>query len=87
MFVRGHGTADRRQLPPRGNGIAAVADADIINVTVLDDAQVHDVILGEDGLARNANRHGDAIHSTIATARPSNWPHSSGDGIHVVDAW
>ncbi|MFN8089793.1 MAG: NAD(P)-dependent oxidoreductase [Mycobacterium sp.] len=70
------------------SSIAAVADADIISVTVLDDAQVRDVILGEDGLARNA-KPGTviAIHSTIRDGTAVELAAQlEGDGIHVVDA-
>lgn len=70
------------------SSIAAVAEADVISVTVLDDAQVRDVILGEDGLARNA-KPGTviAIHSTIRDGTAVELAAElEGDGIHVVDA-
>jgi 3-hydroxyisobutyrate dehydrogenase-like beta-hydroxyacid dehydrogenase len=64
------------------------ASSDIIGVTVLDDAQVREVIAGENGLARHAGPGTViAIHSTIcdhtaielaAQLRPA--------GIHVIDA-
>ena len=48
------------------DGIADVAEADVISVTVLNDEQVRDVIAGEQGLARFV-KPGTviAIHSTI----------------------
>jgi 3-hydroxyisobutyrate dehydrogenase-like beta-hydroxyacid dehydrogenase len=64
------------------------AASDIISVTVLDDAQVRDVILGENGLARHA-KPGTviAIHSTIS---PATAVEVAGElkpeGIHVIDA-
>lgn len=70
------------------DGIAAVAEADVISVTVLDDAQVRGVILGEDGLARNA-KPGTviAIHSTIGDSTAAELAAElEGDGIHVIDA-
>jgi len=68
--------------------IAEVAAADVISVTVLDDTQVRRVILGEDGLARNA-KPGTviAIHSTIRdTTAAELAAQLAGDGIHVIDA-
>lgn len=70
------------------SSIAAVAEADVISVTVLDDAQVRGVILGEDGLACNA-KPGTviAIHSTIRDSTAVELAAQlAGDGIHVVDA-
>lgn len=70
------------------SSIAEVAEADVISVTVLDDAQVRDVILGEDGLARNA-KPGTviAIHSTIRDGTAVELAAQlEDDGIHVVDA-
>ena len=66
--------------------IAEVADADIISITVLDDAQVREVISGEGGLAAHA-KPGTiiAIHSTISDTTAVELaqelkPH----GIHIV---
>lgn len=65
--------------------VAEVAAADVISVTVLDDAQVRDVVTE---LARHASRDTViAIHSTIADSTAAELaadfaPH----GIHVVDA-
>jgi len=70
------------------DSIAAVAQADVISVTVLDDRQVREVILGEGGLARNA-KPGTviAIHSTIRdTTAVDLAVQLEGDGIHVIDA-
>lgn len=70
------------------DSVAAVAEADVISVTVLDDEQVRDVILGEGGLARNA-KPGTviAIHSTIRDTTASELAAQlEGDGIHVIDA-
>lgn len=70
------------------DSVAAVAEADVISVTVLDDTQVRDVILGADGLARNA-KPGTviAIHSTIGdTTAVELAAQLAGDGIHVIDA-
>ena len=49
------------------DSVADVAVADVISVTVLNDAQVRDVVAGEQGLARYA-KPGTviAIHSTIS---------------------
>ncbi len=70
------------------DSVSAVADADIISVTVLDDDQVRDVILGPNGLARNA-KPGTviAIHSTISDSTAVELADQlQGNGIHVVDA-
>ena len=68
------------------DSVADVAAADIISVTVLDDAQVREVV-GE--LAANA-KPGTviAIHSTISpTPARSSWPDElEPQGIHIVDA-
>lgn len=64
------------------------ANADIISVTVLDDAQVRDVVAGEDGIARYA-RPGTivAIHSTISdTTAVELAEQLAPEGIHVIDA-
>ena len=57
------------------DSVADVAAADIISVTVLNDAQVREVV-GE--LAAHA-KPGTviAIHSTISPTPPSSWPNSS----------
>lgn len=68
--------------------LAEVADADIISVTVFDDAQVREVITGNDGLAAHA-KPGTiiAIHSTI---KDSTAVELAGEleakGIHIADA-
>lgn len=73
--------------------VADVAEADIISVTVLDDAQVRDVILGDttgsDGGLASRAKPGTiiAIHSTISDSTAVELamqlaPH----GIHVIDA-
>jgi 3-hydroxyisobutyrate dehydrogenase-like beta-hydroxyacid dehydrogenase len=70
------------------DSVADVAAADIISVTVLDDAQVREVVTGEHGLARHA-KPGTiiAIHSTISDRTAADLarelaPHE----IHVIDA-
>jgi 3-hydroxyisobutyrate dehydrogenase-like beta-hydroxyacid dehydrogenase len=70
------------------DSVADVAAADIISVTVLDDAQVREVITGEGGLARNA-KPGTviAIHSTISDTTAVELANElKPQGIHVVDA-
>lgn len=70
------------------DSVADIAAADIISITVLDDAQVREVITGEDGLARHA-KPGTiiAIHSTVSDSTAADLarelkPHD----IHVIDA-
>jgi 3-hydroxyisobutyrate dehydrogenase-like beta-hydroxyacid dehydrogenase len=70
------------------DNLADVAKADVISVTVLNDAQVHDVIAGEDGLARHA-KPGTiiAIHSTISDTTAVELARQlRSDDIHVIDA-
>ena len=66
------------------DSVADVAAADIISVTVLDDAQVREVV-GE--LAANA-KPGTviAIHSTISDTAPELARELKPQGIHIVDA-
>ncbi len=66
-------------------GIAGVAAADIISITVLDDAQVREVVAE---LARHASPGTViAIHSTIADATAAELAEELGPkGIHVIDA-
>jgi 3-hydroxyisobutyrate dehydrogenase-like beta-hydroxyacid dehydrogenase len=68
--------------------LAEVADADIISVTVLNDAQVREVITGEGGLASHA-KPGTviAIHSTISHITAVELAQELGPlGIHIADA-
>lgn len=73
--------------------VADVAEADIISVTVLDDEQVRDVILGDNtggdgGLASRA-KPGTiiAIHSTISDSTAVELATQlAPNGIHVIDA-
>ncbi len=70
------------------DGVADVATADVISVTVLDDDQVRDVIAGEQGLARFA-KPGTviAIHSTISDTTAIELARQlEPEGIHIVDA-
>lgn len=70
------------------DSLADVAAADIISVTVLDDAQVREVITGKDGLARNA-KPGTiiAIHSTISDSTAVDLARELRPrDIHVIDA-
>ncbi|WP_176358124.1 NAD(P)-dependent oxidoreductase [Mycobacterium persicum] len=79
-FVEGGATA--------AASLAEVADADIISVTVLDDAQVRSVIVGADGLAAHA-KPGTiiAIHSTISDTTAVELARQLGpQGVYVVDA-
>ena len=66
-------------------GIAGVAAADIISITVLDDAQVREVVAE---LARHASPGTViAIHSTTADATAAELAEELGPkGIHVIDA-
>ena len=70
------------------DSVADVAKADIISVTVLNDAQVRDVIAGENGLARFAKRGTViAIHSTISETTAEELARQlQPEGIHIVDA-
>ncbi len=71
-----------------GSVAQVAAAADIISVTVLDDAQVRDVVASENGLARHA-RPGTiiAIHSTISDTTAVELATQLGSqGIHVIDA-
>jgi 3-hydroxyisobutyrate dehydrogenase-like beta-hydroxyacid dehydrogenase len=79
-FVEGGATA--------AGSLAEVADADIISVTVLNDAQVREVITGEGGLASHA-KPGTiiAIHSTIShTTAVELAEELKPQGIHIADA-
>jgi 3-hydroxyisobutyrate dehydrogenase-like beta-hydroxyacid dehydrogenase len=79
-FVEGGATA--------AGSLAEVADADIISITVLNDAQVRDVITGDGGLASHA-KPGTiiAIHSTIShTTAVELARELKPQGIHVADA-
>ncbi|KZS57772.1 NAD(P)-dependent oxidoreductase [Mycobacterium ostraviense] len=79
-FVEGGATA--------AASLAEVADADIISVTVLDDAQVRSVIVGADGLAAHA-KPGTiiAIHSTISDTTAVELARQlEPQGVYVVDA-
>jgi 3-hydroxyisobutyrate dehydrogenase-like beta-hydroxyacid dehydrogenase len=79
-FVEGGATA--------AASVAEVADADIISVTVFDDAQVREVITGESGLASRA-KPGTiiAIHSTISDGTAAELAEELKPlGIHLVDA-
>ena len=79
-FVDGGATAAAR--------VADVADADIISITVLDDAQVREVITGDDGLASHA-KPGTiiAIHSTISDTTAVDLARElKPRGVHIVDA-
>jgi 3-hydroxyisobutyrate dehydrogenase-like beta-hydroxyacid dehydrogenase len=70
------------------DSIEDVAKADVISVTVLNDEQVHDVIAGENGLARYA-KPGTiiAIHSTISDTTAVELSRQlQPEGIHIVDA-
>lgn len=70
------------------DSIADVGAADIISVTVVDDAQVREVITGEDGLARHV-KPGTiiAIHSTISDSTAVDLARELAPrGIHVIDA-
>lgn len=79
-FVEGGATA--------AASVADVADADIISITVLNDAQVREVITGDDGLAAHA-KPGTiiAIHSTISHTTAVDLARElKPQGIHIVDA-
>ncbi|SOJ57382.1 putative oxidoreductase [Mycobacterium simulans] len=68
--------------------IAEVADADVISITVFNDAQVREVITGDDGLAAHA-KPGTivAIHSTISDTTAVELAREfKPQGIHIVDA-
>ncbi|SON60609.1 putative oxidoreductase [Mycobacterium simulans] len=68
--------------------IAEVADADVISITVFNDAQVREVITGDDGLAAHA-KPGTivAIHSTISDITAVELAREfKPQGIHIVDA-
>jgi 3-hydroxyisobutyrate dehydrogenase-like beta-hydroxyacid dehydrogenase len=70
------------------DSVADVAGADIISVTVLDDAQVRDVITGENGLARYV-KPGTiiAVHSTISDTTAVELARElEPENIHVIDA-
>ncbi|OBK48475.1 NAD(P)-dependent oxidoreductase [Mycobacterium kubicae] len=69
-------------------GLADVARADIISVTVLNDQQVREVITGQDGLAAHA-KPGTviAIHSTIDHTTAEELARDlEPRGVHVIDA-
>ncbi|GAB7141503.1 NAD(P)-dependent oxidoreductase [Mycobacterium riyadhense] len=79
-FVDGGATA--------AGSVAEVADADVISITVFDDAQVRQVITGDDGLAAHA-KPGTiiAIHSTISDTTAVELAREfQPQGIHIVDA-
>ncbi|WP_421844025.1 NAD(P)-dependent oxidoreductase [Mycobacterium sp.] len=68
--------------------VADVAAADIISITVLDDAQVREVVTGDGGLATHA-KPGTiiAIHSTISDTTAVDLAQQlKPRGIHIVDA-
>jgi 3-hydroxyisobutyrate dehydrogenase-like beta-hydroxyacid dehydrogenase len=70
------------------SSLAEVADADLISITVLNDAQVRDVITGDGGLAAHA-KPGTviAIHSTIShTTAVELAEELEPQGIHIADA-
>ena len=76
------------QGPTSGKLLKSVAEADIISITVLDDAQVREVISGEGGLAAHA-KPGTiiAIHSTIShTTAVELARELEPQGIHIADA-
>lgn len=67
------------------DGIAEVADADIVSVTVLDDAQVREVVAELAPRMRSGSVI--AIHSTIADTTATELAQQlAGNQIHVVDA-
>ena len=63
------------------------AGADVISVMVLDDDQVHDVVLGSGGIA-SAARPGTvvAIHSTIRAGTAEELADVTGTKLEIVDA-
>ena len=70
------------------DGIADVAAADVISVTVLNDEQVREVVAGEQGLARFV-KPGTviAIHSTIGDTTAADLARQlETEGVHIVDA-
>jgi 3-hydroxyisobutyrate dehydrogenase-like beta-hydroxyacid dehydrogenase len=70
------------------DSVADVGAADIVSVTVVDDAQVREVITGEDGLARHV-KPGTiiAIHSTISDSTAVELARELEPcNIHVIDA-
>jgi len=70
------------------DSVADVAATDIISVTVLDDAQVREVVTGDNGLAANA-KPGTVIviHSTISDTTAVELARElKPQGIHIVDA-
>lgn len=79
-FVEGGATA--------AASVSDVAEADIISITVFDDAQVSSVITADNGLATHA-KPGTivAIHSTIADTTAGDLAEKlKPQGIHIVDA-
>lgn len=79
-FVEGGATA--------AASVSDVAEADIISITVFDDAQVSSVITADNGLATHA-KPGTivAIHSTIADTTAVDLAEKlKPQGIHIVDA-
>ncbi|OBK14905.1 NAD(P)-dependent oxidoreductase [Mycobacterium asiaticum] len=79
-FVEGGATA--------AASVAEVGEADIIQITVFDDAQVRDVITGEGGLASRA-KPGTiiVIHSTISDGTAVELSDQlKPQGIHIADA-
>ena len=73
-------------MPALADSVADVADADIIQITVLNDAQVRDVV-GELGRHTPSPAPSSRFTPPSATLPPSNSPpNSKPQGIHVVDA-
>ncbi|MFD4182930.1 NAD(P)-dependent oxidoreductase [Rhodococcus sp. NPDC058514] len=67
---------------------AVAAEATVISVTVLDDAQVRDVVAGPDGILSTA-RPGTviAVHSTISDVTAIELARTCGEsGVHLIDA-
>ncbi|MFF0814193.1 NAD(P)-dependent oxidoreductase [Rhodococcus sp. NPDC003318] len=67
---------------------AVAAEASVISVTVVDDAQVRDVVAGPDGILSTA-RPGTvvAVHSTISDTTAVDLAKTcEGAGVHLVDA-
>ncbi|HET9877443.1 MAG TPA: NAD(P)-dependent oxidoreductase [Mycobacterium sp.] len=67
------------------NSLAEVAAADVVSITVLDDAQVREVVAGLAGRAKPGTVI--AIHSTISDSTAAELADQYGpEGIHVIDA-
>ncbi|SDD02139.1 NAD(P)-dependent oxidoreductase [Rhodococcus tukisamuensis] len=70
------------------NSAAVAAEATVISVTVLDDAQVRDVVTGPDGILSTA-RAGTviAVHSTISDVTAVELARTCAEaGVHLIDA-